>query len=229
MVSEKSVANSCDQLYFKNPGAFVTTVGYYDQNAVKYDQDTARTSDLLLKMIQKFLSQLKDGDKILEIGSGSGRDASYFKALGYLVTATEPSKKLADIAALKIQQEVLNLSAQEIDFKNAFDGVFINTVLMHIPIADLPLVFTKIRDALKLGGVIAASLIVGLGKANVAEILEDGRYFSRIDEQTLRSIISQIGGLEVIEEISGVQENDYHKEGAPAGLKFLNLYIRKTQ
>ena len=42
----------------------------------------------------RFLPLLREQARILDVGSGSGRDACYFQKQGYQVTALEPSKNL---------------------------------------------------------------------------------------------------------------------------------------
>ena len=65
---------------------------YYESNAELYAAETFSAD--MSKQYQRFLPLLKNGVKILDVGSGSGRDACYFQKQGYQVTALEPSKNL---------------------------------------------------------------------------------------------------------------------------------------
>ena len=65
---------------------------YYESNAERYAAETFSAD--MSEQYQRFLPLLKNGVKILDVGSGSGRDACYFQKQGYQVTALEPSKNL---------------------------------------------------------------------------------------------------------------------------------------
>lgn len=56
-----------------------------------------------------FLSYLRDGDNILDLGCGPGRDSKYFLEHGYKVTAIDGSKKFCDMASkiLNIPYKIL--------------------------------------------------------------------------------------------------------------------------
>ena len=65
---------------------------YYESNAERYAAETFSAD--MSEQYQRVLPSLKIGAKILDVGSGSGRDACYFQKHGYQVTALEPSKNL---------------------------------------------------------------------------------------------------------------------------------------
>ena len=65
---------------------------YYESNAEHYAAETFSAD--MSEQYQSFLPLLKKRAKILDVGSGSGRDAYYFQRHGYEVTALEPSKNL---------------------------------------------------------------------------------------------------------------------------------------
>ena len=58
---------------------------YYEKNAERYAAETF-TADMS-EQYRRFLPLLKNGAKILDVGSGSGRDACCFQKYGYQVTA----------------------------------------------------------------------------------------------------------------------------------------------
>ena len=68
---------------------------YYESNAERYATETFSAD--MSEQYQRFLPLLKNGAKILDVGSGSGRDACYFQKQGYQVTALEPSKNLCSV------------------------------------------------------------------------------------------------------------------------------------
>ena len=64
---------------------------YYEMNAKPYAEETFSVD--MSEQYRRFLPLLRERARILDVGSGSGRDACYFQKKGYQVTALEPSKK----------------------------------------------------------------------------------------------------------------------------------------
>lgn len=60
---------------------------YYESNAERYAAETFFAD--MSEQYQRFLPLLKKGAKILDVGSGSGRDACYIQKHGY-ETAYQP-------------------------------------------------------------------------------------------------------------------------------------------
>ena len=60
------------------------TIEYYNKYAAKIFEDTAELD--MGALHQKFLKYLEEGDTILDLGCGSGRDSLAFYELGYDVT-----------------------------------------------------------------------------------------------------------------------------------------------
>ena len=225
LFSSTSFANVCGDLFSGK-----STLDYYNTHASEYNETRAHVSPELQTQRLAFLSAIPRGSRVLEIGAGHGRDALYFMEQGLKVLATEPSLELAKIAESKIKEPVLTLTAQEITFKNEFDGVWAMASLIHVPVSELPMVLIKLRDALKDGGIIHASFLKGVGKEDFSEQLEDGRFFNRVGEATLRKIIADIPGLKIDEALTNGQKDDYFGKDAPsAQFGFFNLVLIKTK
>ena len=66
-----------------------TTIEYYEEHA---DDFVELTLDADMSTVYTRLEKwLNEGDSILDLGCGSGRDSRYFSGKGYEVTTVDPS------------------------------------------------------------------------------------------------------------------------------------------
>jgi len=92
--------------------------------------------------------------KMLDIGSGTGRNALGFKRLRWEVVGIEPSREVANFARQNVGMEVLNGDFEKIDLPvESFDAVLMINVLEHLhnPLESL----NKIHTILKPSGMVA--------------------------------------------------------------------------
>ena len=166
------------------------TLAYYDRNAASFAGETQTVG--FNEIQDRFLSCLEKGDRILDYGCGSGRDAKYFKDRGYPVTAIDGSKEMCALAAAHTGLDVRCMTFEELDETEAYDGIFACASILHVKKKDLPRVLQKMRDALKKNGVIYVSF-----KYGEAEGMRDSRWYSDYTEDSFRELIASAGGLAV--------------------------------
>lgn len=86
-------------------------------------------------LFREFLPFLKKGARILDAGSGAGRDVGYLQSKGYKPTGIDYSRELTKIA----KQKYPNLHFVIGDFtklpfdNESFDGVWCYAALVHLP------------------------------------------------------------------------------------------------
>lgn len=109
------------------------TVEFYDNMAETWSREHASPGWWSAEIVT-FQRYLPTG-KILEIGSGGGRDAKELIEAGYKYQGTDVSKGLLEEARkLNPGAEFLSQSVYELDFPdNSFDGFWASAVLLHIP------------------------------------------------------------------------------------------------
>lgn len=102
----------------------------------------------------KFISFLKKGDLVLDVGCGSGTKSKYLNSKGLKVLGIDFSDNLIEIA----RKEVPNAEFMVMDIKDAdkleafFDGIFMQAILLHIPKKEVISILKKILQKLKPGG-----------------------------------------------------------------------------
>lgn len=131
------------------------TITYYNQNAEEYFNKTVNVS--MQELYDQFEAYLKPGDRILDLGCGSGRDSRYFLSRGYDVVSVDGSKEMCRLAEKYIGRDVRNITFAELDYNNEFDAVWACASLLHVDSDKLFEVFSRIKKSLKDKGVIYAS------------------------------------------------------------------------
>ncbi len=168
-----------------------TTLDYYNNNAHSFTTDTL---DVEFSDIQdRFLTELQPGALILDFGCGSGRDSRYFLQKGYRVEACDGSEEMVKTATQNAGIPVKQMLFSELDEQEQYDGIFACASILHVPSAELPDIIGKMKKAVKKGGVLYVSF-----KHGTFEGVRNGRYFTDQTEESLKQILDQVGGLDVI-------------------------------
>ena len=159
------------------------TLAYYDKNSEEYYEETIFNN--VKEMYNIFTSYLPLPAKILDFGSGVGRDTKYFLDCGYNVDSVDGSRGLARIAKDKLGIDTLVSSFQTVDLpQQEYDGIWAMASLLHLPTDSLRQVVAKLYGALKPNGVLFCSFKEGEGSF----VDERGRYYRLMNENELLSL-----------------------------------------
>ncbi|MBM6751642.1 class I SAM-dependent methyltransferase [Mediterraneibacter glycyrrhizinilyticus] len=156
---------------------------YYEINAKQYAAATFSAD--MSEQYRRFLPLLKEGVRILDVGSGSGRDACCFQKMGYQVTALEPSKNLCREIRKVFPGEVICSDIQNYRPRERYDGIWACASFLHLQEEEVLCFFEKIDLYLNDNGIVYLSGKNGIptGKA------EDGRYFLEFTEGLVEKIL----------------------------------------
>ena len=187
---------------------------YYESNAERYAAETFFAD--MSEQYQRFLPLLKKGAKILDVGSGSGRDACYFQKHGYQVTALEPSKNLCREIRKVFSGEIECSDIQDYRPAERYDGIWACASLIHLQEEEILCFFKKIDMYLNDNGIVYVSGKSGISTGEV----EDGRFFLEFTEQLVEKILTvnkqlQLEQLWYTEDVSGRR-----------GFRWLNVVLR---
>lgn len=190
------------------------TIEYYNKYASRIFEDTVNLDKG--KQREQFLSLLEGGDTILDLGCGSGRDSLAFYEQGYDVTPLDASEEMCKLAEIHTGLEVLNMSYNDMEFDEAFDGIWGNEALVHVPEDEVSGILTKLTDALCHSGILFLSFQEG-----DFEGARSGRYFCEYKREQLERLLRETGRLELLK-IWTTEDNE--REG---DAKLLNVLAKK--
>jgi len=134
------------------------TLAHYNRSADAFfagtvDHDVSQNIDALLTAIEAPAPYT-----ILDLGCGPGRDLKTFTGLGHRAIGIDGSERFVEMARAYSGCDVWQQDFLHLDLPpSAFDGVFANAVLFHVPSAALPGVLLKLFAGLKPGGVLFSS------------------------------------------------------------------------
>lgn len=167
------------------------TIDYYNDNAEDFYRDTINLA--MEGLYAPFLALIPEGGRILDAGCGSGRDSFYFISKGYDVLAFDAAPALVALSSRLLDNKVHNLSFQQIEFENEFDGIWACASLLHISRKEMDDVINRLIRALKPAGILYASF-----KFGDKEEEKDGRFFNYYNEVSFHSLLQGHAALSLL-------------------------------
>ncbi len=135
------------------------TKEYWNEKHTEYykKSDWADKPTIFSQYVIKYFPK---AGKILEIGTGQGRDANFFRSFGYKVVATDFSDIALENAKSKVKSKDIEFvhldTAQGLPFENeSFDVVYSHMALHYFDEETTEKIFVAIHRVLKKDGVFA--------------------------------------------------------------------------
>ncbi|MFF7245934.1 class I SAM-dependent methyltransferase [Embleya sp. NPDC008237] len=163
-----------------------TVKSVYLRVAEEYDEripGNGPSDDMFTRAEHDFLlARVHPGDRVLDMGCGTGRFTVPLAEHGAHVSGLDISRSMLDVAERKLAARGLHADLREGDMASipfpddSFDTVTSMLALMHIPIADRPTVFAEVRRVLRPGG----RMLLGV-KNSVFERMFTGDRFASVD------------------------------------------------
>jgi SAM-dependent methyltransferase len=140
------------------------TIQSYTESALEYDAVvSARPPRHIAGPLRRMMTHVPPGGLVLEVGSGTGRDADFIESLGGKVRRTDATQAFLDLQAERGKHgERLNLLTDTLG--GPYDAIVAICVLIHIERADTDRVLKKIRKALRPGGAFLVAVWEGKGQ-----------------------------------------------------------------
>jgi SAM-dependent methyltransferase len=145
------------------------TVEAYDAHAAAYHAGVLALPDTTDDQLTAFAGAVVPGGRVLEIGSGPGRDAASLEAAGLSVRRTDITPSfVALLREAGHPADVVDPLTDDLDDPERpgtpYDGVWASACLLHVARPDLPTVLSRLAAVTRDGGVLALSVKEGDGE-----------------------------------------------------------------
>lgn len=160
------------------------TLDFYEREASAY---AANAKSKVSRWLEDFMEALPAGAQVLDLGCGAGQDAEAMLGRGFDVDAADGSSAMAAQAEQLLKRPVKIMRFDELSANCAYDGVWANASLLHVPFAALIQVLMLVFQALKPGGVQFATYKSGTAAGRDAL----GRYYNYPNEAALLAAYAQ--------------------------------------
>ena len=173
----------------------------YDEQTLSFYAEEASTYAAMPPAAERgelsnFLNQLTREGLILELGCGSGYDATLMLARGFSVDPTDGSPEMARQAEARLGRPVRVLPFDQLDARGEYDGVWASACLLHVPRPALSSVLARVHAALVPGGLFFASYKEGSGEGRDGL----GRYYnypSAVELEAIYRAAADWGSLQI--------------------------------
>lgn len=171
------------------------TIAAYDQYFDVYDQEVVEFWDKFPQATIKAFCEALRGQQVLDLGSGSGRDAIILRDQGLEVTCLDASGKMVEMTRR------LGFESRQAEFSNMqladnyYDGVWAYTSLIHVSSEDAQAAMRVVARALKPNGIFLVGVIVGdtAGMVERKTMPNSRRYFKYYRREEITEMVSSCG------------------------------------
>lgn len=175
--------------------AISSTIQTYDRYSEIYDSEVVEFWEKFpAQTLEQFVSFLP-GKRVLDLGSGSGRDALILENAGLDVTCLDASSSMVAMT------KQLGFPTIHADFKHlelddySFDGIWAYTSLIHISSEELVATINYLKKLIPRNGVILLGLIQGDGSEMVqrGSMPDAERYFRYYQSDEIDGLMRDSG------------------------------------
>ena len=164
-----------------------STISVYDAKAQDYARLTATLHEL--PEMEALAALLPKGARLLDLGCGPGQYGAWFAARGFQVEALDASGEMVALAAALPGVSARQGLFQDLPATPAYDAIWANFSLLHLPRTALPAQLKRMKHALRPAGLLHLGMKLGSGEATD----KLGRFYAYWSEDELEALLLEAG------------------------------------
>ncbi len=138
------------------------TLQTYRRHAAHFAERYWRTRSN--EALERFMERLPQGAHVLDLGCGPGRDLALLRRAGHSALGLDRVMSMLREAQARTEEPLLQADSRRLPFQQAaFDAVWANASLLHLPRDEMPPALQGIRRVLRTAGLFYLSLKAGDG------------------------------------------------------------------
>lgn len=174
------------------------TVKSYSDQARDYAADTMETTGPVREQLDRFARRLGSGARVLEIGTGGGRDAAVLEASGLSVRRTDIAAGFVDLLRSSgLPADLIDPSVDDLRDParpGLYDGVWANACLLHVQAEEMAGVLDRLAEVTRQHGWLFMSVKEGDGAGwSTHGVIDGPRHFTYWQEAPLRACLDHAG------------------------------------
>jgi len=164
----------------------------YDKYSSDFDLKFKKHFDGYLLSFANFFINNLSGKDVLDLGSGPGNHAVYFKEKGLDVLCLDISEKMIEKCQEKGLKGIVG-DIESLSLDDRYDGIWAYAALLHVPRKNIPSVVSNIAKLLKPKGFLAIAVKEGVGEGfeTHEKYPETKRWFTYFSDEEIRSFFSR--------------------------------------
>ncbi len=170
-----------------------TTLASYQANVGRYVAGLApRPAQASVEHLERFAGLLPAAARVLEVGSGPGRDADALESHGLRVRRTDATPAFVErLRGAGHPAELLDVLTDELG--GPYAGIWASAVLLHVAREQLAGVLSRFHAATEPGGLLGFSVKEGDGEEWTTEKLGAPRYYVYWRRDPLLELVTRCG------------------------------------
>lgn len=166
------------------------TTRAYDAFPEYFERKFSRTLAVpsVQAMLREFVALLPE-QRVLDIGSGPGLHARELQSRGCDVTCGDISEKMLELCRARgLRAEYTDIETFSVT--KPYDGIWAFAVLLHVPKERVPQAIERLRNAVRMGGIVALAVQEGSGEGfeEREELPGTRRWFTRFSDNEIRDL-----------------------------------------
>lgn len=181
------------------------------------EHELFRVNDAIKSVLEEF-SQKLQGEKVLDIGCGTGKDTEFLEKQGFNVTGIDLSEEMISYCKQNRSGQFIKKDIRDIDFEeDTFDGIWCSAAIFFIPEEDMRKVVSEFREIIKPQGLLYI---------NFKQVQGEESDVSK--KEQIQHTVAKDEAQSILEE-NGFKIDKFTESSSEGGSVFLNFFARPKE